>query len=174
MPCGAGSQSGTIPYFLSRRNQGDPRGSSFLAHHFLGRRTGLFSNVYTKVIFKDLLKTYKVIPRHHIKSNTLVLGRKFSLLILFHEYYDVAKKHAAIILHVLFVLGAYQEWFQTILLTVFTLADIVARFLTHLRVGLNYRNIYWTAIVRVLLLPLMIYCAVSKTLGCTLNMLVVD
>lgn len=25
MPCGAGSQSRTIPYFLSRRNQGDPR-----------------------------------------------------------------------------------------------------------------------------------------------------
>jgi len=66
-----------------------------------------------------------------------------------------------------------DEWFQTILLTVFTLADIVARFLTHIRVGLNYRNIYWTAIVRVLLLPLLIYCTVSKTGHDLLSMLAV-
>ncbi|CAL1144987.1 unnamed protein product [Cladocopium goreaui] len=65
------------------------------------------------------------------------------------------------------------HWFQTILLTVFTLFDISARFVTQHRVGLHYGNIQWTAVVRSLLLPLMIYCAISESGSDLLSMAVV-
>eukprot|EP00434_Breviolum_minutum_P023582 symbB.v1.2.020802.t1/scaffold1768.1/size102365/3 len=55
------------------------------------------------------------------------------------------------------------HWFQTILLTVFTLFDISARFVTHYRLGLYYGNIQYTALLRSLLLPFMVYCAASET-----------
>ena len=95
MPCGAGSQSRTIPYFLSRRNQGDPR-VAFWPIIFWDDAPACLRMYQSHVqrpikdIFRKILKRYKVIPMRNIKSNTLVLGRKFSLLILFVEYYDVA------------------------------------------------------------------------------------
>lgn len=57
---------------------------------------------------------------------------------------------------------ASAEWFQTLLLTIFTLFDISARFVTHIRFGLHHGNIQWTVIIRALLLPLMIFCAASQ------------
>eukprot|EP00913_Durusdinium_trenchii_P025992 g24388.t1 len=65
------------------------------------------------------------------------------------------------------------HWFQTILLTVFTLFDISARFITHIRFGLYYGNIQWTAVIRAILLPLMIYCAAVETGSDLLSMAVV-
>ncbi|CAE7401838.1 ETN8 [Symbiodinium sp. CCMP2592] len=65
------------------------------------------------------------------------------------------------------------HWFQTILLTVFTLFDISARFVTHIRCGLHHGNIQWTVVVRSALLPLMIFCAVSESSSDLLAMAVV-
>jgi len=55
-----------------------------------------------------------------------------------------------------------EHWFQTLLLTWFTLADIIARFLTHFRMGLTHENIGVTVIIRAFFLPLMIYCAAAQ------------
>ncbi|CAJ1347219.1 unnamed protein product [Effrenium voratum] len=65
------------------------------------------------------------------------------------------------------------HWFQTILLTVFTLFDISARFITQHRFGLYWGNVQWTAVVRSLLLPLMVYCAASETGSDLVSMAVV-
>merc|ERR1712232_713860 len=55
-----------------------------------------------------------------------------------------------------------DEWFQTLLLTVFTLADIVARFCLDFRLCLNAHNVIWTVSVRALLFPLVLFCAISS------------
>ena len=52
-----------------------------------------------------------------------------------------------------------DQWFQTILLTVYTVCDVIARCGTDFRFGLNYRNIYWTAILRLITVPFMLFCA---------------
>ncbi|CAE7206700.1 ENT7 [Symbiodinium natans] len=65
------------------------------------------------------------------------------------------------------------HWFQTILLTVFTIFDICARFVTHIRCGLHHGNIQWTAVLRSALLPLMIFCAISDSSSDLLAMAVV-
>jgi len=65
------------------------------------------------------------------------------------------------------------HWFQTILLTVFTLFDISARFVTHIRCGLHHGNIEWTAVIRGALLPAMLYCAMSDSASDLLSMAVV-
>eukprot|EP00913_Durusdinium_trenchii_P014884 g13959.t1 len=56
-----------------------------------------------------------------------------------------------------------DQWFQTILLTVFAMFDIVARFCTHIRFGLDHGNIQYTVLLRALLVPLMLTCAVGTT-----------
>lgn len=56
---------------------------------------------------------------------------------------------------------ADEHWFQTLLLTAFTLADIIARFLTHLRCGMDYSTIGWTILVRMVVFPCVLYCATS-------------
>lgn len=55
----------------------------------------------------------------------------------------------------------HDQWFQTILLTVYTVCDVIARCGTEFRFGLNYRNIYWTAILRLITVPFMLFCAFS-------------
>jgi len=54
------------------------------------------------------------------------------------------------------------HWFETLLLTAFTLSDTMARFLTEYRLGLNWRNVFVTVLVRSILFPLLLICA---TLG---------
>ncbi|CAJ1356550.1 unnamed protein product, partial [Effrenium voratum] len=56
-----------------------------------------------------------------------------------------------------------DEWFQTILLTVFAMFDIVARFCTHIRFGLDHGNVQYTVLLRALLVPLMLTSAVGAT-----------
>ncbi|CAE8603914.1 unnamed protein product [Polarella glacialis] len=53
------------------------------------------------------------------------------------------------------------HWFQTLLLTVFTCADIPGRFLTHKRFGLHHGNVGWTVVIRAAVFPLMLFCASS-------------
>lgn len=51
------------------------------------------------------------------------------------------------------------QWFQTLLLTAFTLADIFARFCTNYRLCLRPGNVMWTVAVRVCVFPLVLLCA---------------
>lgn len=57
------------------------------------------------------------------------------------------------------------HWFQTLLLTAFTLADTTSRFFTHLRLGLHHGNIMVTVCIRAAIFPLMLLCAVSDIGG---------
>eukprot|EP00929_Paragymnodinium_shiwhaense_P054562 TRINITY_DN27348_c0_g1_i1.p1 TRINITY_DN27348_c0_g1~~TRINITY_DN27348_c0_g1_i1.p1 ORF type:complete len:437 (+),score=74.33 TRINITY_DN27348_c0_g1_i1:81-1391(+) len=70
---------------------------------------------------------------------------------------------------------ALQEnsWFQTLLLTAFTIVDTIVRFFTHRRMCLHYGNIWITVIIRVALFPLMLYCVASSSAGDWLAVLVV-
>eukprot|EP00428_Durinskia_dybowskii_P063210 CAMPEP_0170368854 /NCGR_PEP_ID=MMETSP0117_2-20130122/7673_1 /TAXON_ID=400756 /ORGANISM="Durinskia baltica, Strain CSIRO CS-38" /LENGTH=370 /DNA_ID=CAMNT_0010623537 /DNA_START=1 /DNA_END=1113 /DNA_ORIENTATION=+ len=51
-----------------------------------------------------------------------------------------------------------HEWFQELLLTVFTVGDILGRFATGNRFGLNYSNIWLTVVVRATMFPLIMVC----------------
>jgi len=54
-----------------------------------------------------------------------------------------------------------EHWFQTLLLTAFTLADIVGRFMTDDRfgrLGLYHGNIWLTLVARSAIFPLVVYC----------------
>jgi hypothetical protein len=53
-----------------------------------------------------------------------------------------------------------DSWFQTLLLTSFTFADILARFFIScgFKCGLSYRNIHLTVLIRALIFPVMLYC----------------
>lgn len=51
-----------------------------------------------------------------------------------------------------------EGWFQTLLLTSFTISDIIARFMTHFRIGLNHKNIWLTVVVRAVIFPIMVFC----------------
>jgi len=55
-----------------------------------------------------------------------------------------------------------EHWYQTLLLTAFTLADTLARFQTHRRLGLYYGNIWITVILRAALFPAMLFCVMSS------------
>lgn len=55
-----------------------------------------------------------------------------------------------------------EQWFQTLLLTAFTVADIMGRFMTHYRAGLDHKNIWLTVVVRAVIFPLMMYCILSS------------
>lgn len=66
-----------------------------------------------------------------------------------------------------------EQWFQTLLLTAFTLADIGGRFLTSYRCGLNYSNIYITVIIRSVVFPAMLYCVMTPSSGDVLSFIVV-
>lgn len=52
-----------------------------------------------------------------------------------------------------------EHWFQTLLLTAFTMSDIFGRFFTDekRRCGLNYKNIWVTLVIRMVIFPLMVY-----------------
>lgn len=52
-------------------------------------------------------------------------------------------------------------WFETLLLTVFTLCDITTRFFTHRRCGLRWNNIWITVLMRLALFPAVLYCILS-------------
>eukprot|EP00440_Ansanella_granifera_P000983 gb/GFBE01001061.1/.p1 GENE.gb/GFBE01001061.1/~~gb/GFBE01001061.1/.p1 ORF type:complete len:429 (+),score=83.29 gb/GFBE01001061.1/:1-1287(+) len=65
------------------------------------------------------------------------------------------------------------HWFQTLLLTVFTLMDIPGRFVTHIRCGLYHGNVQWTVVVRSLVFPLMLYSAASDSASDLMAILVV-
>jgi len=54
-----------------------------------------------------------------------------------------------------------DHWFQTILLTCFTIADLVFRFLVRFRGPLTPSNIGWTVLARAVLLPLLVVAAVG-------------
>jgi len=56
-----------------------------------------------------------------------------------------------------------NAWFQTLLLTVFTLSDTAARFFTERRGYLTYKNIYVTVIGRAMLFPVLLFCAKSAS-----------
>lgn len=58
-----------------------------------------------------------------------------------------------------------DAWFQTLLLTAFTSADIVGRIMTKYTFGLTYNNIYWTVVFRFFLSPLILFCIWSSALG---------
>lgn len=51
-----------------------------------------------------------------------------------------------------------EHWFQTLLLTAFTSADILGRFFTSFRCGLHHGNIQITILIRAAILPLMLIC----------------
>jgi len=51
------------------------------------------------------------------------------------------------------------EWFGTLLLTAFTVADMIGRLLTGHRFGLTYSNIWLTTVVRGIVFPIMLVCA---------------
>ncbi|KAF4669399.1 Metal transporter cnnm2 [Perkinsus chesapeaki] len=53
----------------------------------------------------------------------------------------------------------HDHWFQTILLTVYTAADVIGRFSVRFRGPLNYSNIWITAVFLALLVPILILCA---------------
>merc|ERR1711971_687219 len=53
------------------------------------------------------------------------------------------------------------HWFQELLLTAFTFADIIGRFLTHKRCGLSHKNIWITVVIRTLLFPILLFCTMS-------------
>lgn len=55
------------------------------------------------------------------------------------------------------------HWFQTLLLTAFTLADIVGRFLTRFRMGLHHGNIQICILIRAIIFPLMVFCIVNPS-----------
>ncbi|KAF4686038.1 Metal transporter cnnm2 [Perkinsus olseni] len=55
-----------------------------------------------------------------------------------------------------------DHWFQTILLTVFTTADVIGRFSVRFRGPLEYSNIWMTLVFRALLVPILISCATGS------------
>eukprot|EP00930_Biecheleria_cincta_P004367 TRINITY_DN105282_c0_g1_i1.p1 TRINITY_DN105282_c0_g1~~TRINITY_DN105282_c0_g1_i1.p1 ORF type:complete len:431 (-),score=55.08 TRINITY_DN105282_c0_g1_i1:30-1322(-) len=65
------------------------------------------------------------------------------------------------------------HWFQTLLLTVFTVIDIAGRFATNINFGLHHGNIQWTVVVRSLLFPLILFCASSDLATDLMSALVV-
>lgn len=56
-----------------------------------------------------------------------------------------------------------DAWFQTLLLTIFTLSDTAARFLTDKRCCLSYRNILITVGLRAVLFPFVLACALASS-----------
>ncbi|EER12556.1 conserved hypothetical protein [Perkinsus marinus ATCC 50983] len=52
-----------------------------------------------------------------------------------------------------------DHWFQTILLTVFTTADVIGRFSVRFRGPLDHSNVWLTLIFRALLVPFLFSCA---------------
>merc|ERR1712032_834347 len=56
-----------------------------------------------------------------------------------------------------------DEWFQTLLLTAFTFADIIARFCLGYRCGLRPGNVAWTVLIRSCIFPLVLYCAMAHS-----------
>ncbi|EER17516.1 conserved hypothetical protein [Perkinsus marinus ATCC 50983] len=54
---------------------------------------------------------------------------------------------------------APAHWYQTILLSVFTVFDVIARFCVRHRGPLYYGNIWITAVIRMLIFPLVVMCA---------------
>eukprot|EP00441_Pelagodinium_beii_P042777 CAMPEP_0197632294 /NCGR_PEP_ID=MMETSP1338-20131121/9112_1 /TAXON_ID=43686 ORGANISM="Pelagodinium beii, Strain RCC1491" /NCGR_SAMPLE_ID=MMETSP1338 /ASSEMBLY_ACC=CAM_ASM_000754 /LENGTH=437 /DNA_ID=CAMNT_0043203853 /DNA_START=34 /DNA_END=1347 /DNA_ORIENTATION=- len=65
------------------------------------------------------------------------------------------------------------HWFQTLLLTAFTLIDIIGRFMTHVRFGLHYGNVQLTVVVRAIVFPVMLFCATSDSATDVLSIAVV-
>jgi len=55
------------------------------------------------------------------------------------------------------------HWFQTLLLTSFTLADIFGRFMTRYRMGLHHGNIQRCVLVRAMVFPLVVFCIVDAS-----------
>lgn len=51
-----------------------------------------------------------------------------------------------------------DQWFSTLVLTVFTLSDIIARLWTHKRFCVNHRNVFITVLLRSVIFPMMIFC----------------
>lgn len=65
------------------------------------------------------------------------------------------------------------QWFQTLLLTSFTCADILARLVTHRRGCLHAGNILWTVLVRAAIFPAMFFCVSSASASDNLSFIVV-
>jgi len=65
------------------------------------------------------------------------------------------------------------HWYQEVLLSVFTVADICGRFATNWRCGLNHRNIHLTVVVRAVIFPLMLLCIMDPRTPDAASMLVV-
>merc|ERR1719148_239056 len=57
------------------------------------------------------------------------------------------------------------QWFQTLLLTAFTVSDIVGRFLTGFRFGLHPGNIGISIILRALVFPLIVLCIMDPAMS---------
>jgi len=66
-----------------------------------------------------------------------------------------------------------EHWFQTLLLTMFTLADIVGRFMTHNRFCLAHNNILLTVGIRAAVFPPLLLCIVSASVGDAFSLVVV-
>jgi len=58
-----------------------------------------------------------------------------------------------------------DHWFQTLLLTAFTVADIIGRIMTKYTFGLTYKSIHWTVVVRLFVSPAILLCIQSRALG---------
>jgi len=48
------------------------------------------------------------------------------------------------------------------LLTAFTVADTIARFCLDYRLGFHAGNVMWTVLIRALVFPLLLFCAISE------------
>jgi len=66
------------------------------------------------------------------------------------------------------------QWFQTLLLTVFTLSDIAGRMMTGARMGLHYGNVWICILIRVVIFPLILLCIMSASVPDTWSFLIVS
>jgi len=55
------------------------------------------------------------------------------------------------------------HWFQTLLLTAFTAADILGRFMLRFRMGLNHKNIQLVILIRACVFPMILWCITSPS-----------
>ena len=66
-----------------------------------------------------------------------------------------------------------HHWFQTILLTVFTVFDMMSRFMVSYRGSLTPRNIGWTLLLRFSTVPCLVLCATGYMASDTLSVIAV-
>lgn len=67
-----------------------------------------------------------------------------------------------------------EQWFQTLLLTAYSLSDIVARLFTGYRLGLTHRNIWITVFLRAAVMPLIVRCVMDPSASDTFAFFVIS